>query len=376
MDLVRAIGIYGDSKGAEISSVLTDGNKLVDTASLFLPYPQDMQQRLMRVRNSGVLDRSAIRALVDEVSDWFVQASRLLIERTKQPPAIVGLYGQPIILNNEICHLGSSRMLASKLGASVVYDFHRTDALAGGNGCFLHAPYYRAIINRAVDLGYIESQPTIAIINVSDVSRITVLPTDCDPIMFDAGPGLALVDEFTQIVFQRNDVYGDIATKGDVCGNLLFQIEREFYRIPRPTEVCDLKKFLSYVRLLNKDQPLDWVATLTTFIVHLIERALMPYPGVTLAVLVGRGQNNSFLKTLLASSFRLTTPTHLSWESQFEISEQAAFNAVRRLHSLVISYPTTTGTSLVCGRVKRIKPPLEKIGQNSATQFSSLRMQE
>jgi anhydro-N-acetylmuramic acid kinase len=313
----------------------------------------------MRLKNGENTDNNFVRALDYEISDWFVQVSRILIERTKQFPTIVGLYGQSVPLNNTICQFGSSRVLTSELGIPVVYDFHKTDALAGGNGCFLHAPYYRAVTDRAVDLGYIKSQSAIAIINVSDVSRITVLANDCDPIMFDAGPGLALVDEFTQIAFQSDDLYGDIASKGDVRGNLLVQLEREFYRIPMPTNVCDLKNFLSYVRLLDRSQPIDCVATLTTFIVLLIERSLASYANVTLAILAGRGVKNSFLKTLLSSSFRLTTPSSIFWDDQFEMPEQAALNAVRRLHSLAISYPTTTGASLVCGRIKRAKPQVE-----------------
>ncbi|MDR0631302.1 MAG: anhydro-N-acetylmuramic acid kinase [Holosporales bacterium] len=363
MDFVHSVGIYGNMIGVQVSLALTDGKKIMDTASLFLPYPPDLRQRLTafkrNVNTSNSPDKKLIHALDAEVSDWFVQASRLLFERIHCTPTIIGLYGQPIFFNNATWFLGSPKLLVSKLGIPVAYDFHRTDAIAGGNGHFLHAPYYRAVVDRAVELGDIEPPSDIAIINVSDVSSVTILPANGEPIAFDAGPGLALVDEFTQIALQSEDTYGEIASKGDVCVTLLNQLKRELYRMPVPSSVCDLRKFLPYVRLFHKCPPLDGVATLTTFIGQMIEHSFIPYPGVKLAVLAGRGTQNAFFKTLLASSFQIITPSSLSWNSHFEQSEQAAFNAVRRLHSLTISYLTTTGVLLVCGRIKRVMPAKE-----------------
>jgi anhydro-N-acetylmuramic acid kinase len=322
-------------------------------ASIFLPYSPALYRKLLAARDVSIEQKAVLDR---EISDWFIQTYRLIVEKSDKIPDVIGFYGKPLNANTEKvgAYFGSADYISSKLQLPIVYDFHQTDLDAGGNGRFLEGPYYSAVVDRAINQCAITRTP-IAILDASYTARVTIIASDCDPITLDAGPGLAFVDEFTQYAYQTIDLDGTIASRGDICGDMLLRWERRHKEPPAPASVCDMRKFAPYLResvattQLVTTQ-LDTVVTLVAFVSYMIERAITSFHGTKIAVLTGRGFQNSCFKTLLSRSLKIVSANDMLWNSRFELSEQAAFNAVRRLNGLPISYPTTTGVSLVCGK--------------------------
>ncbi|MDR1908094.1 MAG: anhydro-N-acetylmuramic acid kinase [Holosporales bacterium] len=356
MELVWALGLSGDMDGVQASLISADGQRIEDTGtSLFLPYSDTLRRELLALQRTEFINTTpddAISKLSEEVSGWFVQASRRVIDRTKKVPSVIGLYGQTVEsrLGRKVIRLGSAEMLLSRLKIATVYDFHESDLQAGGNGVFLEAPYYQGLVKWARDRRLLPNYPKMAVIDVSDLARVTIL-SEKDPIAFEAGPGLALIDEFTQYAFQRNDTDGSMGGRGEINCSVLNQWMRANKSVPRPTSLCDISKFIPYTRDCHTIPPLNGVATLTAFVSQMVENAAAGYSDLKGAILTGRGAKNTFLKTLLNRSFNVFLPKDMSWNYQFEQSEEAAYNAVRVLYGLPTSYRTTTGVESVCGKI-------------------------
>ncbi|MDR1598017.1 MAG: anhydro-N-acetylmuramic acid kinase [Holosporales bacterium] len=355
MESLWALGIAGDMDGAQVSLIFTNGCKIVDFGmSLYLPYSGSLRKKLFALQRSEHLQATAplnIRELSEELSCWFAQASQMVIDKVKEVPSIIGLYGQPIqVRGRAVRYVGAAEILANKLKIPTVYDFHATDISAGGNGAFIGAPYYQGVFLAALEKKLLRNCAKIAVIDASNAAQVTIV-SDEELIAFEAGPGMSLINEFTQHVFQADDTDGRMGGRGEINCSVLNQWCRANKTKPVPAALCDVDKFIPYTKDCYYMTPLDGVATLTAFVSQLMENAIGEYSGAKTAILIGTSAQNSFLKSLLSRSLVVLGPKDISWNYQFEQSEQAAYNAVRFLNAQPISFEATTGVSLVCGRL-------------------------
>lgn len=371
MELVWSLGISGsfDLKGIQASLLYTNGHLIGETEpSLFFPYPAVFREKLKALKNSlerkdfSPIHSEQIDILQKEMTNWSLQISKVAVERSKNIPAIIGFNGQFISRsfknNNTFLHLGLVDVLSSKLKRPIVYDFDNMDIENGGHGMFMEATYYQGIIRRAIDRGLFRNSSRVAIVSVEDTACITIIGKCDDPLTFEAGPGLKLVDELTQRIFQKIDEDGQIANRGDINNLLLNQWLQKEKEERSPSSLCQIEKFMSYVEYcINQLIPLDGIATLVAFTAQMIENSLQKYSGIDTIFLVGRGAKNIFLKTLLSRTFRVLSAKDILWNYQFLESEHCAYNAVRCLYSLPISFPTTTGVStpLSSGSIKSLE---------------------
>jgi anhydro-N-acetylmuramic acid kinase len=341
--------------------------------SVFVPYSQSFKKKLERLQVSIRIDEDHIRELSKEFTDWSIQTSKVIIEKAKKAPSIIGFYGQSVSINqssvDRTVYLGNAALLNHKLKTPVVSDFHNMNSIYGENVTFLEAAYYQSIIHRAKDRELISKDSDIAILDISNKTRITVLnSTEEYPVVFELSVGLGIVNDFTQRLFQTFDTNGQMACRGEINSKLLNIWADECKNITfLSSSFGDTKRLREYVNTsANVLLPLDGIATLITFIVQMIEKILQPYPNISTAVLIGNGAKNHFLRTVLSRRFNVLLACDIEWNDRFSKSEQAAYNALRYLFSLPILFPNTTGTyePSSCGR-------LTSINENDPTFFAA-----
>src|SRR5580765_653668 len=84
--------------------------------------------------------------------------------------------------------IGDGRVLASRLGIPVVYDFRAADVAAGGEGAPMVPVYHRAMVRM------LDRQQPVGVLNLGGVANVTFVDGE-ELVAFDVGPGNALIDD-------------------------------------------------------------------------------------------------------------------------------------------------------------------------------------
>lgn len=161
--------------------------------------------------------------------------------------------------------LGQPAVIAEIAEIPVVADFRVRDVAAGGEGAPL-VPYADALLLRGAE--------ALAIQNIGGMANVTVLPAlgdDADPLAFDTGPGVALLDaaieHFTggSKTFDRD---GELAASGQIDQAALSEwLEDPYFRAPPPKSTG--REYFTEARLFDwigrhaELSPQDVAATLT-----------------------------------------------------------------------------------------------------------------
>lgn len=266
----------------------------------------------------------------------------------------IGLEG-PTICNEPDNHytyqLGKGKIIAKNTGIDVVTHFHNADILNGGLGFPITATYYNSL---AQNLG-----KPIAFINIGGTTNITWIGHFGEMISFDCGPGNALIDDWMSkhggILMDYN---GKCAATGTVHQKIVNTMLKHDFFAKYPPKTLDRNEFCNKTEHLEGLSLQDGAATVTDFIAEAIAYSLAFYlpevPAQT--VICGGGAKNPtllrFLRNKLKSMNIATLPEN---ELDVEINDASAiaFLAARRIYSLPITFPTTTGiaTAMTSGEI-------------------------
>lgn len=362
METVWALGLaeQADGSGILASLLFTDGRKVgAARPSLAFPYPVSLRENLEELRQSaknlskaeGTQGRApsleiaaqahTAKKLSQEVMNWFLQIARTLIDKTKIVPSVVGFSGLHNSLGETDVPQEIAEALSSRIRCPVVSDFQKDDQEHGGTGRFIGAAYFQTLVHQFMKRGLFHDEKQVAILTINDEATALILSADSPPVGRIVGPGFHLIDEFTQRVFQTLDIDGRIAGRGDLDSAL---IQKWLKEVPTEGACPPPEAFRPYVEYCLKNLvPLDGVTTLVAFSTQFIERRMKIYPNVRTVLLFGRATQNFFMQSLLSRKFAIVLPRDIDWNTDFLEAETCAFLAVRRLHELSISYPTTTG---------------------------------
>src|SRR5699024_2910454 len=274
--------------------------------------------------------------------------------REAQEVRALGFHGQTILHEPEAgrtWQIGDGALLAELTGIPVVCDFRSADVAAGGQGAPL-APLYHAA--RAAGL----PRP-LAVLNLGGVGNVTWIGDDTDDLIaFDTGPGNALLDDWARRhAAMPCDLDGALAAAGRVKDAVLDQLMQHSYFEAVPPKSLDRDAF--------DPAPLeglgvaDGAATLATFTVEAVQRALQHLPAPPLRWLVtGGGRHSPVLMQRVAA--RLGTPVQpveaVGWNGDALEAEACAYLAARSLAGLPLSRPGTTGVPRPMSGGRLFKP--------------------
>jgi anhydro-N-acetylmuramic acid kinase len=368
MSMMTALGLMSGTSmdGIDLALVTTDGEGIVERgAAGFVPYEAAFRRAL-----AGSLDAAKAIArrderpggLVDlerEITIRHVEAVRRFLAREARGTSVqvVGFHGQTVLHRPEkalTVQLGDGALLAREIGLPVVYDMRANDMMHGGQGAPL-VPAYHAALAASLPAGLRRSP--VCFVNIGGISNITFVPERGDPVAFDTGPGNALIDQWVQaaggVPF---DADGMIAAEGSVVGAVVERyLRKPFFTRPGPKSL-DRNDFT--LAEAEGMELADGARTLAAVSAEAILKAVthLPQPP-KLWIVCGGGRRNPHIvgdmRTLARASRAdviLAEDAGLSGDAME--AEAWAYLAVRSLHGLPLTFPTTTGCrSAVSGGV-------------------------
>ncbi len=351
MSYIPTIGLMSGTSvdGIDLSLVLSNGLKLkrtginsitpyrIETKNLIEAFLKNPKRLL---KNEGDLQRINGLITVDHAN-----AVKKILKENKILPKLVGFHGQTVLhdpKNKSTFQLGDGVLLSKLLKIDVVCDFRSIDIEKGGQGAPIAPIYHKSIIE---DLNL--DLPSV-VINIGGIANLTYW--DGNNILgFDTGPGNNLMDNFMQINFKRTfDENGSMAKLGKADFNLIktFLNEKYFNKYPpKSLDRLDLFSNVSFNRI-SKLKDIDAMATFCHLTALSIRNSFKFLPKKPLfSIIVGGGQNNKFLVSLLKKylSTKTFTSNELFIPGDFIESELIAFLSVRKFYNLPSSFPNTTG---------------------------------
>ncbi|MFL5002012.1 MAG: anhydro-N-acetylmuramic acid kinase [Xanthobacteraceae bacterium] len=356
---MRAIGLMSGTSldGIDIALVETDGRDLVRLGpSGYRAYSEAERAKLAAALRQAVdvSDRNARPGAIGEAEELLTrlhaEAVATFLATHGVDPAtldVVGFHGQTLVHRPErklTVQIGNGAALAARLGIPVMFDFRAADVAAGGQGAPLVPVFHRALVAQ------LERPRPVAVLNVGGVANITYCDDEGDPIACDTGPGNALIDDFMRLrTGAALDCDGDQAARGAVDAAFVARaLNDPFFAAPVPKSL-DRNAFAHIGKDLAHLSVPDGAATLTALTAKAVARVVAHLPRAPSTwIVAGGGARNRTLMRLLRqelSPATVETADAVGWSADALEAQAFAYLAVRTLHGLPITFPTTTGVA-------------------------------
>ena len=353
METIRtfnALGILSGSAvdGVDVALIKTDGIDVYEIGhTMTIPYDEEIRQKIRSVRGikPNTPENQAQLAKVEkELTEFWAQVVKEYIETYDVTPDVIGLEGHTICnepKNHYIYQWGDGKLLAQLTGIKVVYNFHAADIAAGGQGAPLDVTFYNAITAK-------QERP-FAVVDISGISSIAWMGSFGEMTAFNSGPGNAAIDEWTmKHAGMHMDYNGKLAITGTVNEQIVAAMMRHKYFAQYPPKSTHREEFCEKLEHLEGLSLEDGAATATAFVAESISYSLLMYvPEIPKKIMVcGGGAKNPTLMRFLRQrlpDIEVCTAEDWGFDSVAVDVEAIAYLAVRRLHCLPMSFPTTTG---------------------------------
>ncbi len=331
--------------GIDVAMVETDGGERVLLGpALTIAYQETFRERLRSVLG-GV---GPVAEVEDELTRLHADAVGQFLRR--HPGAvidIVGFHGHTIRhrpAERRTWQLGDGALLARLLGLDVVADFRSADVATGGEGAPL-APLFHAALATALP-------KPLAVLNIGGVANVTWIGEASEILAFDTGPGNALIDDWVrQRTAAAVDIDGALARVGRASAPHVARfLASPFFDRPPPKSLDrdDFRPFVPESLSLE-----DGAATLTEMTAEGVAAAARHFPAPAREWLVcGGGRHNPALMEALGRRLGASVrPVEaVGWDGDALEAQAFAYLAVRSLHGLPLSLPSTTGVARpTCG---------------------------
>jgi anhydro-N-acetylmuramic acid kinase len=259
---------------------------------------------------------------------------------------VVGFHGQSVLHRapeagriGATRQLGNGRLMHEMLGVPVVYDFRSDDVRAGGQGAPLAAIYHQALLRRLGTGG------DTAVLNLGGVANVTYWNGGETLLAFDTGPANAPLNDFMkERGLGEMDRDAALARRGKVDEARLAKLLQHPYLAASPPKSLDRFGFTS--AMAEGLDAATGAATLTAFTASAVGKGLDLLPTRPVRLIVcGGGRHNPLLMEMLGTraGVEAVPAESVGWRGDAIEAELFAFLAVRRLRSLPISFPATTG---------------------------------
>jgi anhydro-N-acetylmuramic acid kinase len=308
---MRVLGLMSGTSADGVDAVLAEFHgspcrpRWRRLASAALPYPIELQQRLLALGQGQPLAAADLLDLAEAVSEQQAAAARHCDPDGQAE--LIGCHGQTVWHRPpEARRRGASwqllqgPLLAQLLERPVVFDFRANDLALGGQG----APLVPA--TDAALLGGIGGWR--ALLNLGGIANLTLLPPGCGPergrpvLGWDCGPANTLIDLAVERFSEgreRFDEAGAWAARGAVKEPWLERWLQEPYFQRQPPKstgrelfgAADLERRLAPLSA----SPADALATLTALTAAVVAQDLARGPRPLELLVAGGGARNRFL---------------------------------------------------------------------------------
>jgi len=347
---VWALGLMSGTSldGLDAALIKTDGRTIEEFGpTMTEPLDDELRLRiLLALEGKGDMLR-----LENDITFAHIDIVKKLLKKAdikKKDVEVIGFHGQSILHqpeDNISWQMGNGALMAYKTGINTVCDFRRKDVAAGGEGAPL-VPLYHAALVRDMEL-------PIALLNIGGMANVTWIGRSeeaaehlmaLDIIAFDTGPGNVLIDEW----MRRNngttyDKDGELAKRGTVHLSIVEDYLNDDYFKKYPPKSLDRADFS--LKLVEKLSPEDGAATLAAFTAEAAIAAQKHFPAeVKRWLICGGGRHNPVIMKHLSKNMENVAPIEaIDLEGDAIEAQAFAFLAVRSMHKLPLSLPTTTG---------------------------------
>lgn len=345
---VNALGLYGGASlnSIELAVIESDGVDVYNVLkTAVIPYPEPLVLDIRAVISRRLSDYIAlendndVRRLKNNVSDFYAEAINHF--STEQKVDIIGIDSLTIgcdIANKCSYQIEDGKQICEAIGRQIVTHFHKADLLAGGQASPLMPAFIDAI-------GQKWSKPAL-FVYIGAVCSLIYLGANGEMVAFDCAPGLAMIEDWTfRHAKMQTDYNGKLAALGKVHKQVLEALLRHKFLHQTPPKALDIMRFSDKKEHLEGLSLEDGAATATAFIAEAIYQAALDFlPKIPADIyVVGEGIKNPTLCRFLKQNF---APRDINILLQWRTLGAAAtaFNAVRRLYALPLTFPTTTGT--------------------------------
>lgn len=355
---LNAVGVYGNASlnSVDLALLSTDGvdvQRYIKTQTVH--YHEDLCTRIRsfiarRGWNYNTLNENAeMQDLREKISLFYVECIKEFVAEEKID--CYGVDGLTIFSDTaEKCsyQLEDGHIMAKALGQSVITHFHRADLLSNGQA----SPLLPAFVDY---LRHNTEKPALFII-VDAVSSLIYLGQSGELMAFDCAPGCAMIEDWTfRHANMQTDYDGKLAITGKADAQIIGLLLKHKALKKEPPKSLDIMCFADKKEHLEGLTLENGAATATTFIAEAIYQAAFDFlPKIPANLYIGgEGCKNPTLLRQIKQNFapRTVKPITEINENLTAIGAQStAFNAVRRLHGLPLTYPLTTGVcEPMCG---------------------------
>lgn len=272
-------------------------------ATHFVPYAQDLVDRLLALQSGGDNELHVAARLGVEITHLYAAALESLLGKADlgaDSVRAIGCHGQTVRHNPRegyTVQLGNPALLAELSGIDVVADFRSRDIAAGGQGAPLVPAFHEAVF-RSPGLHRI-------VLNVGGFANATDLSPRAATGGFDTGPGNILLDAWIRRCKGKTyDKGGEWAAEGQVIPRLLDALLSHPYFLTDPPKSCGSEQFnLDWLAShLSPDfAAADVQATLLELTASSIVKAIQQWIGIPEELVVcGGGAHNGVLLRRLA----------------------------------------------------------------------------
>ena len=348
---INSFGIFGgvSFRGVDIALLETDGLDIFDvknTAQVF--YPESLTNDIREIVGRRDLSLETlqndekVKKLENNITNFYAE---VIADFTAgEQVDVIGVDGLTVLNKpEEKCsyQIEKAHALHDLTDRKIVTHFHKADLLAGGQASPLSPMFFNAITQKI-------AKPLL-IIDVEAVSSLIYLEETGHIIAFDCAPGLTMIEDWTfRHANMHTDYNGTMAAFGKVHKQVTDMLLQHKILHKLPPKSLDIMCFSDKKEHLEGLSLEDGTATATSFIAKAIAQSaaeLLPTIPSKI-ILSGAGTKNPTLRRFIKQEFNphIVTDLREIYPKDDALGAQiTAFNAVRRLNHMHITFPSTTG---------------------------------
>ncbi len=348
---VNALGLFGGASlnSVELALINTDGVDVHDyIKTAVVPYPEELALEIRAILNRRMIDYvglendEQVHALKSAVSTFYAEAIKEFSEG--EMVDAIGIDGLTIghsPVNQCSYQIEDGHVVANCLDRQVITHFHKADLLSGGQASPLSPIFFSALSHK--------SEKPALFIDLEAVCSMIYIGASGELTAFDAVPALALIEDWTfRHANMQTDYNGRLAITGQIHPQIVEVMLRHKILQKQPPKSLDMMCFSDKREHLEGLSLEDGAATVTNFVAEAIFQAALDFlPKIPSHIYVGgEGLKNPSLIRFIKQSFaprEIKTVEDLAPNLKALGACVTAYNTARRLYSLPITFPNTTG---------------------------------
>src|SRR5947209_4336310 len=341
-------------------------------------YSRRVKEAVLRAMNAPSISVAELSRLNFLLGELYADAIRKAQQRTaKANINLIGCHGQTIYhqgdpalyLGKKIActwQTGEGSVIAARLGIPVVSDFRPADMAAGGKGAPL-VPFLDYVIFKDRRAGRIVQ-------NLGGIANLTAIPANARPedvTAFDTGPGNMVMDQLTQLLFDKPyDRHGALAKRGHILQPVLKEMLRNPFFKQEPPKSAGREEFgreyvQHFLQICGPARKEDVIATATALTAQSIAAAIRNFVSRKDSYhdyfLSGGGSRNRTLMEMLtqelsAMGLKLRHSDEFGVPSQAKEAIAFALLAYQTWHGQPSNIPSATGAkrAAILGKISYV----------------------